>query len=120
MATITRKQYNDLYGPTVGDKIRLANSSLIVEIERDLRATYGDEIAVAVLDNRPAGEFNCVVAVARKYGVEVDAFGVEHTGDMFPIASASSATRQEVHNGKPSVVFRIHSLFEFGGVMSPK
>ncbi len=45
MATITRKQYNDLYGPTVGDKIRLANSSLIVEIERDLRATYGDEIA---------------------------------------------------------------------------
>ncbi len=44
MATITRKQYNDLYGPTVGDKIRLANSGLVVEIERDLRATYGDEV----------------------------------------------------------------------------
>ena len=45
MATITRKQYNDLYGPTTGDRIRLANTSLIVEIERDLRATYGDEVA---------------------------------------------------------------------------
>lgn len=45
MPTISRKQYNDLYGPTVGDKIRLANSSLYVEIERDLRATYGDEVA---------------------------------------------------------------------------
>ncbi len=45
MATITRKQYNDLYGPTVGDKIRLGNTSLVIEIERDLRATYGDEVA---------------------------------------------------------------------------
>lgn len=45
MSTITRKQYNDLYGPTVGDRIRLGDSSLIVEIERDLRATYGNEVA---------------------------------------------------------------------------
>ena len=45
MATITRKQYNDLYGPTVGDKIRLGNTSLVIEIERDLRATYCDEVA---------------------------------------------------------------------------
>lgn len=44
MAKISRKQYNDLYGPTVGDKIRLANSSLFVEIERDLRGDYGDEV----------------------------------------------------------------------------
>lgn len=44
MTKITRKQYNDLYGPTVGDKIRLANSSLFVEIERDLRGDSGDEV----------------------------------------------------------------------------
>lgn len=44
MATISRKQYNDLYGPTVGDKIRLANTDLWVEIERDLRGPYGDEV----------------------------------------------------------------------------
>lgn len=42
MATISRKEYNDLYGPTVGDKIRLGNTNLYVEIEKDLR-TYGDE-----------------------------------------------------------------------------
>ncbi|MBQ8308045.1 MAG: urease subunit alpha [Alistipes sp.] len=43
MATMTRKAYNDLFGPTVGDKIRLADTDLYVEIERDLRA-YGDEV----------------------------------------------------------------------------
>lgn len=31
-----------LFGPTVGDKIRLANTDLYVEIEKDLRV-YGDE-----------------------------------------------------------------------------
>ena len=44
MAKISRKQYNDLYGATVGDKIRLGNTSLYVEIERDLRGGYGDEV----------------------------------------------------------------------------
>ena len=43
MATISRKENNDLFGPTVGDKIRLGNTNLYVEIEKDLR-TYGDEL----------------------------------------------------------------------------
>ena len=42
MATISRDQNNMLFGPTVGDKIRLANTQLYVEIEKDLR-TLGDE-----------------------------------------------------------------------------
>ena len=42
MAKISRQEYNNLFGPTVGDKIRLGDSDLYVEIERDLR-TYGDE-----------------------------------------------------------------------------
>jgi len=42
MATISRQEYNNLFGPTVGDKIRLGNTNLYVEIEKDLRA-YGDE-----------------------------------------------------------------------------
>jgi urease subunit alpha len=33
---ITRRQYTDLYGPTVGDRIRLADTELFVRIERDL------------------------------------------------------------------------------------
>ena len=42
MAVISRKQNNDLFGPTTGDKIRLGNTDLYVEIEKDLRV-YGDE-----------------------------------------------------------------------------
>ncbi len=39
---IPRKQYADLYGPTAGDRIRLADTELIIEIERDL-TVYGEE-----------------------------------------------------------------------------
>src|ERR671936_696002 len=39
---MSRRQYNDLYGPTTGDRIRLADTELIVEIERDL-TTPGEE-----------------------------------------------------------------------------
>ena len=42
MATISRQENNLLFGPTVGDKIRLADTDLYVEIEKDLRV-YGDE-----------------------------------------------------------------------------
>jgi len=42
MSKISRRQYVDLYGPTVGDKIRLGNTDLYVEIEKDYRG-YGDE-----------------------------------------------------------------------------
>ncbi|MFN8442380.1 MAG: urease subunit alpha [Caldilineaceae bacterium] len=40
---IPRKQYADLYGPTVGDRVRLADSELIIEVEKDF-TVYGDEI----------------------------------------------------------------------------
>ena len=33
---IPRRQYNDLYGPTAGDRIRLADTELLIEITRDL------------------------------------------------------------------------------------
>jgi urease subunit alpha len=39
---IPRKVYSDLYGPTTGDRIRLADTELIIEIERDF-THYGDE-----------------------------------------------------------------------------
>ncbi|MDH5856295.1 urease subunit alpha [Lampropedia aestuarii] len=42
MAKISRQQYADLYGPTTGDKIRLADTDLFIEIEKDLRV-YGEE-----------------------------------------------------------------------------
>jgi urease subunit alpha len=40
---IPRRVYADLYGPTTGDRIRLADTELIIEIEKDF-THYGDEI----------------------------------------------------------------------------
>ncbi|WP_445493554.1 urease subunit alpha [Photorhabdus sp. SF281] len=42
MPTISRQEYVGLFGPTIGDKIRLADTNLFIEIEKDLRG-YGDE-----------------------------------------------------------------------------
>src|ERR687894_1281710 len=39
---LTRKQYSDLFGATTGDKIRLGDSDLTIEVENDLLA-HGDE-----------------------------------------------------------------------------
>src|SRR6202162_5173571 len=40
---IPRRQYADLYGPTTGDRIRLADTDLFIEIEKDF-TTYGEEV----------------------------------------------------------------------------
>src|SRR5471030_2638919 len=43
MATIPRRAYAEMYGPTKGDRIRLADTELFIEIEHDY-ATYGEEV----------------------------------------------------------------------------
>ena len=43
MARITRQAYADMFGPTTGDRVRLADTGLIVEVERDL-TLYGEEV----------------------------------------------------------------------------
>ena len=40
---ISREKYAMMYGPTVGDKVRLADTSLVIEVEKDY-TTYGDEV----------------------------------------------------------------------------
>ncbi|MET0860743.1 MAG: urease subunit alpha, partial [Microbacterium sp.] len=45
MAIIPRQTYTDLFGPTVGDRVQLADTNLIIEIEKDYAAgSYGDEV----------------------------------------------------------------------------
>ena len=39
---IPRRTYTDIYGPTVGDKVRLADTELFIEVEKDY-TVYGDE-----------------------------------------------------------------------------
>ena len=43
MSTISRQAYADMFGPTVGDRVRLADTASILEIEKDY-ATYGNEV----------------------------------------------------------------------------
>ncbi len=44
---LTRRQYAEMFGPTVGDRVRLADTELFIEVERDLVAEgggYGNEV----------------------------------------------------------------------------
>lgn len=43
MATIGRRAYAEMFGPTTGDRVRLADTALVIEVERDL-TTYGEEV----------------------------------------------------------------------------
>ncbi|PSM45676.1 urease subunit alpha, partial [Chroococcidiopsis sp. CCALA 051] len=38
-----RRAYAETFGPTTGDRIRLADTELFIEVERDF-TTYGDEV----------------------------------------------------------------------------
>jgi urease subunit alpha len=47
MATINRRAYAEMFGPTTGDRVRLADTGLIVEVEKDFTlaaGTYGEEV----------------------------------------------------------------------------
>ncbi|MEU9206255.1 urease subunit alpha [Streptomyces sp. NPDC048332] len=45
MPILPRKQYTDMFGPTVGDRFHLADTNLVVEVEKDYsEGQYGDEV----------------------------------------------------------------------------
>jgi len=47
MSRIDRRAYAEMFGPTVGDRVRLADTNLVVEVERDLTllsGSYGEEV----------------------------------------------------------------------------
>src|SRR6476661_81962 len=43
MTKISRQSYAAMFGPTVGDRVRLADTELFIEVEKDL-TTYGEEV----------------------------------------------------------------------------
>ncbi|HNY45733.1 MAG TPA: urease subunit alpha [Casimicrobium sp.] len=43
MTTLSRRAYAEMFGPTTGDRVRLADTNLFIEVERDL-TTYGEEV----------------------------------------------------------------------------
>ena len=40
---ISRRAYSEMFGPTTGDRVRLADTDLILQVEQDL-TTYGEEV----------------------------------------------------------------------------
>src|SRR5574343_722270 len=47
MATMDRRAYADIFGPTVGDRVRLADTDLLIEVEKDFTlaaGSYGEEV----------------------------------------------------------------------------
>src|ERR1700685_62024 len=42
-AHLSRSVYADMFGPTTGDRVRLADTDLIIEVEKDF-CTYGEEV----------------------------------------------------------------------------
>ena len=42
-SNISRSSYSEMYGPTTGDKVRLADTDLIIEVEKDF-TIYGEEV----------------------------------------------------------------------------
>lgn len=46
---MTQNQYTSLYGPTVGDSIRLGDTNLFAQIEKDY-AVYGEEATFGVVN----------------------------------------------------------------------
>ena len=41
MATISRRAYAEIFGPTVGDRVRLADTGLVIEVETDYTLRAG-------------------------------------------------------------------------------
>ena len=46
---MTQSQYTSLYGPTVGDSVRLGDTNLFAQVEKDY-ANYGDEATSVVVN----------------------------------------------------------------------
>lgn len=43
MSTLDRQSYASMFGPTTGDRVRLGDTALVIEVEKDF-ATYGEEV----------------------------------------------------------------------------
>ena len=80
-ATISRAEYAAMYGPTTGDRVRLADTDLWIEVERDL-TTYGEEVKFGggkvIRDGMGQGQATRAEGAADT--VITNALIVDHTG----------------------------------------
>jgi len=80
-AKLSRRAYAGMYGPTVGDRLRLADTELVIEVERDL-TTYGEEVKFGggkvIRDGM--GQSQVTRAAGAMDTVITNALIVDHTG----------------------------------------
>ncbi|MGN6486255.1 MAG: urease subunit alpha, partial [Devosia sp.] len=80
-ARISRATYAQMYGPTTGDRVRLADTELFIEVERDL-TTYGEEVKFGggkvIRDGM--GQSQATRAAGAMDTVITNALIVDHTG----------------------------------------
>ena len=50
MTRIDRQAYAEMYGPTTGDRVRLGDTELWIEVEED-RTVYGEEVKFSLGDS---------------------------------------------------------------------
>lgn len=66
MSSISRQAYADMFGPTTGDRVRLADTELWLEVEQDF-TVYGDEVKFGggkvIRDGQGQGQASCAVAL---------------------------------------------------------
>jgi urease subunit alpha len=66
MTTLDRRAYAEMYGPTVGDRVRLGDTELLIEVERD-HTVYGEEVKFGggkvIRDGMGQGQLGMVTAV---------------------------------------------------------
>ena len=79
MSKIDKKAYADMFGPTTGDRVRLADTDLIIEVERDL--TFGSEVKFGggkvIRDGQGQSQLSCTETVDT---VITNALIVDYTG----------------------------------------
>jgi len=81
MVTINKTAYAEMYGPTTGDRVRLGDTDLIIEVEKDF-TTYGDEVKFGggkvIRDGMGQGQASCkdTVDVVITNATIVDHWGI--------------------------------------------
>ncbi|HQN13785.1 MAG TPA: urease subunit alpha, partial [Quisquiliibacterium sp.] len=77
---ISRQAYAEMFGPTVGDRVRLADTDLFVEVERDF-TVYGEEVKFGggkvIRDGMGQSQAGCATAVDT---VITNALIIDHWG----------------------------------------
>src|ERR1700761_781361 len=98
--TMSRAVYADMFGPTTGDRVRLADTDLIIEVEKDY-CSYGEEVKFGggkvIRDGMGQCQITnkqCAVDIVITNALIVDHWGIVKAdvstkdGNIFPIGKA--------------------------------